>query len=294
MAAVSEALAQVPDSPNAVRAYWQSIAAATLPPEEAVRARNRAITATYARWYLSAPHLFKWAGAAAFASQRVGVALLPFGLTVRDGETIAVLASDPAHQHPHIVQDLERIRTTNNLVFADIGWAHAAYLAPHGGLQVIQSALQSLPSHALLLEGFQKIDQGRRRLHGSTRDRTAAEALIWSGNRLLLRHEQWVTVQPQFAQLHPAFRVFLSLMTSMDFDADNLTVDWTTHTAFTPYMWTRGLGLLLWTRALPDITNIRHRWSWVERRVLRIWQKVDAHDADLREKLRRLTALAVG
>lgn len=258
----------------------------SLPPEDSVIERNRAITAQYARWYLVSPELLKWAGVAAFASHRVGFALLPYKLIVKDGKAISVADTFDDSVDKHVLlRDLDLIRQTNNLVFADIGWAHLAYLSPDGGIEVIEAAAQDDAVAPALLEGFREIEIGRQLLTSSDPNRALADAHIWQGNLSLLRHEQFVTVQRQFEQLEQGFAIFLSLVTTTDFDANNLTVDWRTHTSFYKYMWTQGLLTLARTRSWPDITNVQHRWRWISRRVLPIWKRVDATDRTLRRKM---------
>ncbi len=272
-----------------IREIWLGRLEESLPPEESVIQRNRAITAQYAQWYLASPELLKWAGIAAFASHRVGFALLPYKLVVKDGKAISVADTfDHSVNANVLLRDLDLIRQTNNLVFADIGWAHLAYLSPDGGIEVIEEASQQDAVAQSLLEGFREIEMGRRLLNSPNADQTLADAHIWRGNFLLLRHEQFVTVQRQFDRLEESFAIFLSLVTTTDFDANNLTVDWSTHTSFYKYMWTRGLFQLAATRSWPDITNVQHRWHWISRRVLPIWKRVDATDRTLRRKMNSL------
>src|SRR5580765_2317043 len=90
--------------PLADIAYWRAAAEAELCPSGDPVERNAAITARYARWYLSTPTLFKWAGMAAFASHQVGIAIR--------------LDEDFAGSIP----DLDLIRETNDKVFADVAW----------------------------------------------------------------------------------------------------------------------------------------------------------------------------
>ena len=271
---------------NTTREIWQKRLQDSLPPEESVIQRNRAITAQYAQWYLTSPELLKWSGAAAFASHRVGFALLPYKLTIKDGKAISVADTFDDSVDKHVLlRDLDLIRQTNNLVFADIGWAHLAYISPDGGIEAIEAASQDDSVAPALVEGFREIETGRRLLASSEANQSIAAAHIWRGNFILLRHEQFVTVQKQFEQLEKGFAIFLSLATTIDFDANNLTVDWSTHTSFYKYMWTRELLMLARTMSRPDITNVQHRWRWIDRRVFPIWKRVDSTDKALRRKM---------
>ena len=51
-----------------------------LPSKNDVINRNKVISSIYADFYLENPEAFKWAGMAAFASNHVGIGLLPYHL----------------------------------------------------------------------------------------------------------------------------------------------------------------------------------------------------------------------
>ena len=270
---------------GSIREHWTKKAQEALPPESSVGERNGVISGTYADWYVQHPEIYKWAGAAAFASHRVGLALSPYEFIV-DDDGVRDVRDSFERPRSAVLRDLNLLRETNNMVYGDIGWTHLAYVAPEGGLEAIEQGLSDLPSHDRLRRGFQLIDDGRKlRNRGSLR---AAEEAIWRGNALLLEHEQRVTVQPQFEKIDLSFDIFLSVGTSMDFDADNLRIDWRTNTSFFAFMWTRGAGVLLRTKSPPDIRLVDHRWYWVENRVLTLWREVDRTDRDLRRKLSTL------
>lgn len=268
-----------------IREHWTKKAHEALPAEGFVAERNAAITGTYAEWYLQHPSIYKWAGAAAFASHRVGLALSPYEFIV-DNDEVRDVRDSFERPRLSVLQDLNLLRETNNMVYGDIGWTHVAFVDRDGGLGAVERGLADLPLHSRLLRGFQYIDDGRKqRERGSVR---AGEEAIWRGNALLLEHEQRVTVQPQFEKMDRSFDVFLSVGTTMDFDADNLRIDWRTNTSFFAFMWTRGAAILLRTMSPPDIRLVEHRWHWVEKRVLALWQEVDRTDRDLRRKLSML------
>src|SRR5712692_8061018 len=170
---------------------WKALAQARLPPVGDVVERNRAITAEYAGWYLRRHELFKWAGMAAFASHHVGMAFRSAALRA-------------------IIPDLERIRHINNLIYADIGWAHLAYETE--GIAAIEEALgpkatprrrSGRPAKSIMLEAFRSIERGRRQIEAGQAD--AGRKLVWQGNLLLLKHEQFDTVQPEFTKLSREF-----------------------------------------------------------------------------------------
>jgi hypothetical protein len=249
-------------NPVAARTFenWHTLAEEGLPPPTAEIARNATITERYLAWYEKRPDLFKWAGMASFASRQVGIAIQ------MDAATAGT------------VRDLDIIRETNNLVYADIAWAHLAY--DIGGLTAVVAALDDLPEdkrarYRRVREGFRLIDQGRTEL---VRDVRRGKRLVWKGNLMLLEHEQFETVQPQFERLSVGFSWALSLATSLEFRPDRHEVRWDRVSWFTWYMWTVGLPVLLWTRSAPDIVRLTHRWFWIRSRLLPLWQRIDATD----------------
>jgi hypothetical protein len=159
------------------------------------------------------------------------------------------------------------------MVVGDIGWAHLAYLSGPAGMDDIEAGLAGLPSHATMLEGFRKIAQGERQ---------QSPALIWEGTNLLLRHEQFVTVQPNFEKLARDFDLTLSGLTTMNFDAGGLRIDRKRFTSFNVYMWTMGFWKLLLTRSIPNISIYDHRWLWVSSAVLPMWRKIETDPVVMR------------
>src|SRR5215468_2504740 len=280
-----------PEMNDSVRDVWFARLNADIPPEDKVRRRNAAITATYAALYKKHPETLKWAGCAAFASHRVGLALRPYDLlTDLDGTVVGVEELfDYDGTKDEFVRDVEMLRRTNNHVFADIGWALLAYSAPDGGLEQVRAGLVGDPNGPAMLEGFEGIDEGRRRLARNPGD-AAARDLIWRGNEALLSREQKVVVQPAMSELRETFRLFLSVATDMDFDADHLHVDVKTHTSFWTYMVTLGLPVLARSLSVPDFANFEQRWTWVKNRVFPIWRSVDESDATLERKIGTLIA----
>lgn len=267
-------------TPNPVKQKWLDLLLADFPPEAKVRCRNAEITRAYALWYEQYKPLYKWAGCAAFASQRVGLALMPYQLLVTDGVLHGV-ADAYGEAEEHLLGDLDLLRRTNTEVFLDIGWAHLAYVDPKGGLSTVEAGLDGSPQHEQMLQGFRRIDEGRRLLDT---DPHRANELVWEGNKMLLHHEQGVIIQHFLRQMRPEFSFFLSAMTELDFDANNLRVD-ATNTSFSWTLWTKGLRLLMQTMSLPDFCNFQHRWFWIENGVLPTWRTVDETDSTLARKL---------
>ena len=258
------------------RERWQARAEARLPRRADRVGRNAAITAEYARWYLRRQELFKWAGMAAFASHHVGMAFRSTALRM-------------------LIPDLDRIRKINNLIYRDIGWAHLAYETE--GIAAIEEALRPNPPRPtrapraappIMLEAFRAIERGRRQIAAG--HERAGWRIVWHGNFLLLKHEQFDTVQPQFDQLSRGFSHLFSLATSMEFDASDHALPWhrLRQRWFALFMWTRGLLVLIRTRSTPDITNREHRWFWISKWLLPRWRSVDTKDGWLTERMEEL------
>jgi len=264
------------------RDYWERRVNSGLPSVDCAIDRNAAITARYARWFLQHPTWFRWAGMAAFASHRVGLALLPYRLSI--GKDYADNSSE-ARDNPTELRgprrDLDLLRTTNNRVYADIAWAHEAFAHPHGGLAAVEAGCDDDPNATGLLDGFRAIERGRQR-------RTAGASDFWEGNRILLKHEQEVIVQSAFDTLSRLGKVALSTFTTLDFDGNHKRIEPETYSSFTAHMWTRGAWILLYQRSLPDIRNLTQRWHWIENTVLPRWRRACETDAMLTTKLEAL------
>lgn len=241
---------------------WKKYLCQALPDETQAVDRNAAITRQYACWYLQQPLLFKWAGMAAFASHRVGFFLM-----------------DMENQNP----DVELMRQTNNQVFADVGWAHLAYMKE--GLSAVEAGIAGQPNYDLMLKGFRLIDEGRVALMeaGIAPDGTNKPAktmpqeaynLIWQGNLLLLKQEQSVTVQRSFTEFSYSFKQSLDSLawaTTLDFDANNLYTDSQTRASFEEYQRVSRVAL--------DFTKFEDRWAWTVSEALPKWQAVEATNA---------------
>jgi hypothetical protein len=265
---------------------WRSDVLSVLPSEKHVRERNAAITATYASWYRRHPSFFKWAGVAAFASRQVGLALAPFESTslverVKDS-VLESLGIEPSEKLA-LSHELDLIRQTNNMVFADVGWAHAAFAAEGGGLAAVEAGLAGQPRHALMLEGFRELERGRQMLLDASADRAAASAHIWRGNELLLEHEQSVTVQDQFKKFNRPFTILLDVVTSIDFGAGEPLAAARTISSFAAFM----LAEFRWSA---DVTRLADRWHWVKFDVLPLWRLLDSSDPGLSQRVDRLIA----
>ena len=262
------------DSPSDIRRHWQQRAANGLPARALVNDRNKAITTRYAKLYLDSQPLFKWAGLAVFASDKVGEALLPYELV--DGEKPR--RKDPTDGlplAPEVADELDMLRNTNNNIYEDIAWAHFAYTSPEGGLSAVIAGLEDLPCHQGMLDGFQKIEEGRRLLDRCPERRKEATNLIWHGNSMLLQHEQTEIVQKAFAPLAPTPEFLLSQATALAFAPQKFNIFTRYQTHFATFMYTHGLPILLRTRSWPHIQRLDQRWFWITKSALKLWRSVD-------------------
>lgn len=250
-----------------LKADWESLSLGALPDEARIIARNAAISAQYARWYLQRPEL-KWAGMAAFASHHIGLALHVYADLCAVLEALLRAGRTPGTADSRLA-DLELVRQTNNRIYQHVGWAHLAYLS--GGASAVAAAIGSSPQadDRDLSTGFQTIARGAQPAEGMS----LAEAAdtIWNGDLELLWIEQSRQVQPQFDRFERDFRVFLTVCTSIDFDGNEFAIDWRTRTFFPLYMLTLGLpGLLRSGRLWPAITNLSQRWFWCRSRIVHL------------------------
>ncbi len=277
------------ESPQASISDWKQYAQSKLPEEGYVLARNHKITCIYASLYNKYPRLLKWAGMASFASHKVGLALKPFGVYDNcDGFLDTSTCSN--YSDLGVMDDVNIIRQTNNKVYDDIAWAHFAYVSKTGGIELLKQLLAD-EKESLILKGFLNIDKGRELLEQGGSPRIAAK-YIWYGNKLLLKHEQMFTVQPMFGQLDFVFRRLLTLSTAMDFDGKNLRFDRKTYTSFYVYMWLWGKWVMVKTKSLPSIVNFQHRWLWIDKKMLKIWKRVDSRDKTLMERITTMVEMA--
>ncbi len=251
---------------------WQDIVMSRLPPREHVVAGNHEITAQYARWYQARPGLFKWAGMAAFASYRVGIALLPYRIEARADRLIGVETVDRKKVSPARLPDLDLLRIVNRAVYKDIGWAHEAYI--QAGFDAVERAARNRPEYQQILQGFQHIDRGRR-LQEAPHHANEATNLIWQGNQRLLHHEQFQVIQPSLRDLREDFVVFLSAMTILEFWIDPLTVFPDRLTCFFLAMAAFGREVLMRTRSMPDFRIFEHRWFWITDRAFPLWRSLE-------------------
>ncbi|WP_299757723.1 hypothetical protein [uncultured Chloroflexus sp.] len=291
------------------KADWCAIIDQHLPPREQIVARNRAITAAYADWYLRQPWLFRWAGLAAFASAQVGIgialadrlrapqqiiangasqlqpstAILDLlGDLVGRGVTLALFAPTLLHTAAtdQLLADLLVIKQANDAIFQDTGWAHLAYI--HGGLAELERCATDA-DHAILTS-FRLLDEGARLLCEPATF-TQGWELVSQAAMTLLGHEQMTILPPYMEQLSDLGRLIASLGTWMDFTGGGPVSGPSFSTFF-------GLPTVL--SGARSIATTTDRWMWIERDLLPAWS---AHSAAYRPNGpldRRLRMLAAG
>lgn len=291
------------------KAEWQQSLEATLPPPTAYVARNRAITAHYATWYLQRPTVFKWAGMAALASAHVGIALaiaellsapqslvtadpppaeqnlLDFGLGLYHAAQRLIFTAPVALHNlatrPLLRNDLDLLKQGNDAIFNDIGWVHQAYL--EAGLPAVEAGLAAT-DEAYLVSGFRLIDEGAGKL-ANPAEAEAGKALIFKGSIDLLRHEQQFTSQARLDQLTGQGKLVVSLGGMLDFDGKGI-YGMGTAASFGLYF---GLATLSRQRCL---TNFADRWEWLEADAIPLWQEIDATYKEGSPFHQRLLAMA--
>lgn len=285
------------------REQWQAAIEQQLPPRSHYLARNRAITACYATWYLEEPWLFKWAGLAAFASEQVGVSLALFELIQAPNSLLSAASAEqnpvkslyaqflnltlalPLALHDAVTRqlllnDLELIKQANDAIFADIGWAHLAYA--RGGLHAVEPHFH-LPEHAELRDAFQMLDEAVHLLSDPA-SYTAGHALMRQSAVAMIHHEQMSVLPPFLAQMSDQGRMMASFGARLDFEG---SPDLATHSWFSGYF--SPMDLVGRQRSM---ANSSDRWEWIEHDLLPKWDRVDAAYHEQSALHRRLQALA--
>lgn len=284
-------------------AEWRDAAEFLLSDQPCVFHRNLEISAAYAWMYLDQPRLFKWAGMAAFASYHARLLLIPFKLkttaagAVRDEIEPKEAGGDQASTNARArrwlgvaMEDVELIRQTNNAIFRDIFWAHAAYRGTAEGFERVRKLITSEEDRPML-RGFELIERGRRLRDDDAR---RAQRFIHAGNMRLLWHEQSRVVQPRFGRLSDRFAQLVSVGSSLDFEADRLRHRLLQTMSFYLFMLARRPNVLIRTRSLPRINRLEHRWCWAATRVAGTFERLEAEAGGeiLRDRLRRIVEAA--
>ena len=252
-----------------------------LPNERDVINRNKAISSIYAGFYLENPDLFKWAGMAAFASNHVGIGLLPYHL---DGFDIMDL--DNSCRKKGLANDFNLLRHINNEIYDDIAWTHQAYI--DGGISLLEDIIGDDTHYNTMLIAWKNLDQAIHETGISDEERAAK---IWAANTQLLRHEQEVVVQPLFDRFGALFKRVLTLCASLDFNPDHFKTNFKYHSSFLWYTYRRQFGLLRESYFLPDLTKFNQRWTWLNNRVVSNWVENEKYDKELLRKVETINIM---
>ena len=240
------------------------------------------------------PACFKWAGLAALASHHVRLALFPFRLDT-DRTGYVDIPHSLGRQKLLLMQDVNKIRATNNAIFDDIFWVHLAYATADDGVERLRALLGAERHYAPVLSGFETIDQGRRVLEDSTAApearRTAVDS-IWQGNLALLEHEQRALVQPNFDGLSCAFARLVSMGSVTSFEVRGVRHELDYFTSFYVFSFTRRGSQVLRARAWPRMTRYDDRWRWIVGSVIPRFRRFEADTSCIEATLRRIFAEA--
>jgi hypothetical protein len=226
---------------------------------------NRRITASYAEMYLSRLSVFKWAGMAAFASAEVGRGMqrawqLGFGdWGLSAGGTSLVwiggLVKTGKSVGPMLGKKLFwALSGGNRFVWWDIFWQHLAYREE--GIAALMAAHKAGELSQAVLDAWRHIDTGHQ---------SGDSALIWRGNRELLKYEQEVVLQ---IQVYDRSRDIWPLI------SDDVPSPIPEHgVKFTDYV------------PGGDIGSFKDRWKWIEESMLPAWMSLELNKP---EKVRSL------
>src|SRR5215469_7921260 len=109
-------------TPEEVRTYWTDKVMRGMPPTEEVWGHCRAIAAKYAMFYEEHPDIYPWAGVAAFAVHRIGLALALYDFGIFEGDVKLKDHHNDPRGAKTTEDDLNHLRHTNNEFFKDVGW----------------------------------------------------------------------------------------------------------------------------------------------------------------------------
>lgn len=217
--------------------------------------RNKAITGAYAAMYLKSPDVFLWPGMAAYASEQVGMGIFAAG-DVFPAEMPLVI---PLR---HVLDTLglntrrhfrDLLIAGNDGVYRDIFPVFLAY--DEGGI----TNVNALAIDQRIKDGFKWIDDGVTAKRNG--DAAKGDKLIWSGNAMLLRYEQEVTLQRAVYDSDPLLWQLLSPFLFMRFET-GIIPDRDHWTYFEPHVPGGSVGVF------------SDRWQWISRSMLPLWQNL--------------------
>jgi hypothetical protein len=256
-----------------------------LPDESEVIRRNRTITTYYAQLYQNAPHLYKWAGMAAFASFHIGEKL---ELWNWKDSGIKSFSQTCNKQNKSIEDDFQVIRILNNTIFSEIGSALLLFKQmEYASFRNLQHTNQK---HPIIISAFEKLNESRLMLE---KDGPSAKLndMVWEANVDILWHEQSEVVQPFFNKLTDVFSGAMTLFASFDYQINHSATDWNTTSRFISFMLKKKFSSSGISRIIPDVTELDQRWFWISKDLVKKWQKVESGSELVAEELKFLSLI---
>lgn len=256
-----------------------------LPDESDVLGRNRTITTYYAQLYLNAPHLYKWAGMAAFASFHIGDKLELWNWKESGTKSLSQTCNK---QNKTIEDDFQVVRILNNIIFSEIGSALLMFqqldYASFKAWQLAQG------KHPIITSAFEKLNEARERLE---KDGVSDEfnKLVWQANVDILWHEQSEVVQPFFDKLSDVFSSAMTLFASFDYQVNHSSTDWNTASRFISFMVKSKLTSNVPGSIIPNVTELDQRWYWISKDLVRKWHTVESDSNTIQEELQYLSKI---
>lgn len=253
--------------------------------EEQVIQRNRTITTYYAQLYQNEPYLYKWAGMAAFASFHIGEKLQ---LWDWEDSGIQPLSITCNKKNRTIEDDFQIIRIINNRIFSEIGWVHLAFCQMD--YESFSALLMEQKRHPIIIHAFKKLNDARVQLNQNGHTDTIQE-LIWEANTDILWHEQSEVVQPLFDRLSNLFSRAMTLFASLDYKINHNETNWLMRSRFMLFILLNGFELVRKNGFIPQVTNLEHRWFWIQNDVLKRWKAVEANRSTINSEIEILSKL---
>ena len=263
---------------------WKANHQYQLPEERKVIERNKAITSRYAQLYQMEPQLYKWAGMASFASYHVGDKLQMLDWDQTEIQPLSVICNKKSRS---IKDDFQVIRIVNNTIFDDIGWVHLAFCKMD--FSDFKSLLSQEVHYQKMLPAFEKLNDIKEMMKQGDHI-NLNQNLIWEANSDILWHEQAAVVQPLFDQLSSFFSRAMTFCASFDYKINQNTTNWKTHSRFILFMLFNGFDMVKKTWLIPEVTNLQHRWFWIENDLLEKWKIAEADYINTNNKIKALDA----
>ena len=241
-------------------ADYKTLFESKLPRESDVINRNKVISSIYADLYLQHPNMFKWAGMAAFASNHIGIGLIPYHL-----KGFELLDLSVSCRKKGLTNDFNLLRHINNRIYEDIAWTHQAYL--DGGIFLLHQLMKDDEHYKTMLDAWIALDAAANNdISSAIRNHQ-----IWLANAQLLRHEQEIVVQPMFDRFGALFKKLLTFCASLDFNPNHFKTDRKYHSSFVWYTYRKQFRSLTKPFFIPDLTLFNQRWTWLDNRVINNW-----------------------